>query len=276
MSAHTAATPQGNEGSDLSNKVNEWINTEGYGLEFRTHSALLANGLRSSMGFYVTVDGGPPSEIDVIADKATEFDGKAGSYAFVRLLCECKYSDSHPWILFSTGNSGFSPLDWISIPKSEDMLAFFANRRHLSKQFFAAPYFTARMPIGHNIVPAFRQPKDRDDAYKALKKVAIAAWHLAESESAKKVRYSSIVIPCIVVDAKMFLATFDASRSCMTAEPLMFGRVRWQGSGRLTYIDVVSAQSLGPYASMMSQSFNTMYKTMAQGLQIKASASADD
>ncbi len=92
---------------NLEQRVEKWINTEGYPLEFRTARALRQAGFRVRQGYYTRDDSNEtPREIDVYASTDLRIDDLL---LRVSLVIECKYVFEKPWIIFTSSSSRIAP-----------------------------------------------------------------------------------------------------------------------------------------------------------------------
>src|SRR5262249_22948658 len=98
---------------DLHARVDEWLQNQGFPLEFRTARALSVEGrLRAVQGTYVR---DPITyqlrEVDVVASIHLE---ATDVICRVSVVAECKWSRKKPWILFTSPNAGLSREEGIS------------------------------------------------------------------------------------------------------------------------------------------------------------------
>jgi hypothetical protein len=89
------------QGKPLVEKVRDWLQSEGYPLEFRTAHAFRAEGFYPRQGVYVReTKTSPPREIDVLAELKFESEHKVDFQ--INLVVECKWTRDKPWVVFTT------------------------------------------------------------------------------------------------------------------------------------------------------------------------------
>ncbi len=88
------------ESDNLHDKLREWLNSEGYPLEFATANTFRRCGFATRQGSYVRdQESENPREIDVTASiHASDGDSLIRIYHVI----ECKWSQDKPWIVFTS------------------------------------------------------------------------------------------------------------------------------------------------------------------------------
>ena len=102
MCSEESQTPE--DGSvNLHSKVIEWLNREGYPIEFAAASIFRRYKFRVFQGYYVRdIDSDAAREIDILASKtASSRDYLVRAYHVV----ECKWSQDKPWVIFTSANA---------------------------------------------------------------------------------------------------------------------------------------------------------------------------
>jgi hypothetical protein len=242
------------EKQELEN-VAEWLEKEGYRLEYLAHSAFQGTGLHAEMSYHVNTPEGKPREIDVMA---SDFSNHPSSgLTEVKVLCECKYSKEKPWVLLISDLKSDLSRDWRALPKS-------ANTRihgpdHLRVPLEQCWHFTPGHPLAHNLVQAFRKD-NRDQAFNSLQKIANAAWDCAEAPARASAASTLhvVVIPCLIVQAKLLLARYDGDVKLFTVTEVPYGRFLWSGCRSGTLVDVVHVSALPSYARIVKETMKTV------------------
>jgi hypothetical protein len=90
----------------LSEKVLDWLNTEGFPTEFKSATAFRHAGFFAKQGMHYRSSSDAPREIDVTATKTLR-DEKC----FVRceFVVECKWSKGKPWVVFTDESAQIGP-----------------------------------------------------------------------------------------------------------------------------------------------------------------------
>src|SRR4030042_4757253 len=186
-------------------KVEDWLENEGYRLEYVTHKALNDVCLSTVMSSYFESENGIQREIDVHASLMPDF--AIAKLTLVRLMCECKYSVDKPWILLQSGVPANLWCDWLSLPKSPDLHEASADIETYGRLLYGSWHFAREQYFAHNLVQAFRG-KNRDIAFDSLKKIANAAWDYVETPHRRGANAYLLAIPSIIVDAPLYWACF--------------------------------------------------------------------
>jgi hypothetical protein len=243
----------------LDAKVADWLEKQGYRLEYLTESAFRGAGLHAVLGEYVEdVAGQKPREIDVSVFRQLE---DAGQTIYARCICECKYSKKkQPWVLLHSGLYSAVLADWWALPKSPGLHSLSASIEAHGKELRKAWHFADGRSFAHTIVEAFRDD-NRDTAYDALCKITHAAWDKAEAPSRQGGRgelFHVLVLPCLVVDAPLYHARFDSAAGRFVVKETKFGRLSWSGCRNGTAVDVVHVDALPRYAAVVKETFEVL------------------
>jgi len=93
----TRGDDMSNEEKSIEVRLQEWLEKEGYPLEFRAAAAFRRAGFNVVRGWYVDGEpGGKRREIDLLA-----MDRAPGCQIGVDVVVECKWSGDKPWVVFS-------------------------------------------------------------------------------------------------------------------------------------------------------------------------------
>jgi hypothetical protein len=235
--------------------VKQWLMKQGYRLEYITYSAFKKVGLQAGVGSFAETIDGKRREIDAYAWSMSK--GRTAN-CYVRAICECKYSQEKPWVVMQIGLPADLQMDWDCLPKSPN-LASYSNRiiEHQSA-LGTSWHFSPLTFFGHNLVQAFRS-ENRDDAYDSTMKIAAAAWDLAETPSRRGGDQLVVVIPCIVVEAPLFQASFNDEAQSFEVKSISQARISWEGYREGTVIDVVQVSALDQYAAALRHTFKMVH-----------------
>jgi hypothetical protein len=227
---------------DLPRQIYNWLETEGYPLEFRIANMFLAAEVPAFQGEHVRDrHSGAVREIDVVAQWNVQSDDLLFRIAMV---VECKWSRDKPWVVFAQRHRGMAPsacinqtiasrlggaVMWMLASKKEVQdLAMF---RH-----FERPGFGGRKAFS----------KGEDHFYNALQSVISASVSLVQSGDAPA-RHSPatmpdfgvIALPVIVVDGELFKAFYDSDQDDVRLERADWVRMHWKGAEAYTMISTV-------------------------------------
>jgi hypothetical protein len=182
----------------------------------------------------------------------------------LRVLVECKYSKSKPWVLLY-GNSDPSWLmtDWMHAPRTRALQDMPKLNEEQVNELQQAFHFSEGIGLAHSIVQAHTDGEDkRDRAYDSLRKISDAAWEFLETSESTSTRLYGMAFPCLVVDGPLYAATFDPKTERVQARETNYGRLCWSGCRRGTTVDVVRADALEQYAEKLSESFSSIMRTL--------------
>jgi hypothetical protein len=234
-------------------KVNAWLANQGYHLEYKTYKAFRNANIPAQMSIFLESDG-KPREIDVIGEVH-----ERGTPSAVNVICECKYSaKNQPWVLLRSESRTSFPIEWHALPQTEVVKTLWAFTEKCQPDFEKTWHFARNAAFGQTLLEAMKDV-NADVAYGAVQKVANAAWEytskpfvLGEGDPKDENVYR-VVIPCIVVDSPLLMATFNHDKGEFESTQIPFGRLFWLGVNNGTIIDVVQKDSLTEYTKRLYQ-----------------------
>lgn len=248
---------------ELKQNIRNWINTQGFRLEYRTLQAFKNQGISARMSHYLSDSSGKPREIDVVAYSMC--DKPIQDRMLIRVICECKYSTKKPWLLMNSGLQADVHSDWSGLPKSpylDGMSKFLTGNEFELKDCW---HFSLKQPHAHTMVQALGK-NNVDQAYGALSKISELAWESVDPSTGPDGFFRLITIPCVVVDGPLFSVSYDAIKDDFSIEPVTFGRLAWAGCRSGTVVDIVHVDALNGYAQTVQATFETL-KTACRKLE---------
>lgn len=242
----------------LSERVADWLHTEGYPLEFATAAEFRKHGFHVRQGQHVRdKDSSVPREIDVLADQTHDLGG-----AFVRLhhVVECKYSHDKPWVVFTSVAGGISPAacvaQTIGSKAGEALLWAIAGDPAVhSLSHFAVP---ERPGFGGR--QAFA--KGQDLVYSALQSVTslstlvVRRYAEGHRRASQALAFAAVAFPVVVVDGELFESYLDPQTGDLVVKEANQLRLHWKGSEAWPLhatIDIVRFSALGQFAERRSK-----------------------
>ncbi len=245
--------------STLEERIVGWLAKQGYRLEYLTNKALKDAGLHSVLGGYVESSDSKAREIDV-----TAFLGIRDHDIVAKLLCECKYSVSHPWVLLASGLSSHLWADWTSTPQSRNLFPLAGSIiEQYAEKLQGCWHFSKGHYFAHSLVQALK-PDNRDPAFDSLQKIANAAWDYVETPERRGANPYLIAFPCIVVEAPLFFAWFNYDADCFAVQRVPYGRISWSGCRSGTVVDVVHVNSIADYAGAIKNTLECVVSVINQ------------
>ena len=247
----TRGDDMSNEEKSIEVRLQEWLEKEGYPLEFCAAAAFRRAGFNVVRGWYVDGEpGGKRREIDLLA-----MDRAPGCQMGVDVVVECKWSGDKPWVVFSCEDP-LPPALRTDLAIGTDMacscLVAAATMGEITKLDVFSPL--KRTVFGGR--QAFT--KGNDLFYEAItstvsKTCAIAdQFKQVEPEDLKSLLTNAmVVLPVIVIDARLFEVSCDSKTAEITSCEVSEARVAWQGSKEwpsCAFVDIVVAAHLDQYA----------------------------
>ncbi len=251
----------------LKDKVSDWLQSEGYPLEFSVAHTFHEHGFDANQGHYVRdEEGGAVREIDVVA-QGTQVE--RDSLVRVCNVVECKWSRDKPWVVFTSRNNKIAEsaciAQTISNKAGQAVLWAIAGDRELwLTQMFRSP-----TKAGFNGRQVFGQKNDL--FYQALQSVTQKSQLLVKKydrhRSAPEELLKSVVValPLIVVDGDLFEAYLDPAAGKLVVEEADHIRMHWRGSVSWPFhatVDIVRNAKLDDFAEVRRTETTLLIESM--------------
>lgn len=233
---------------DLLEKVEGWLNKQGFPLEFQVAQAFATGGFHTDQGAYVTDPiAGELREVDVIAWKEHQ---KSERRFRLSVLVECKWSIERPWVIFTSTRARPSPAASIAYlvgsSFAEAVLWYMAGDRNI--QQLQRDVLSTRFGFGGR--QALVEKQERELFYPAIQGVVAAATAHAHSlppnaSVTDVVRDLHVVIPMIVIEGRLFEAYLDGPE--LKVAEVTDTIVAWRGFGARSqpvFVRIVTAPQL--------------------------------
>lgn len=245
----------------LSSKVTDWLNQEGYPLEFKTASVFKKNSFNVWQGSYVRdEDEDTTREIDVVADISDYADAHMIRVSHV---VECKWTKEKPWIIF-TDYKSMAPSACIaqtmgSLLGDTCLWSIAGDKKLHSLDVF----FTPDKP-GFNGRQAFS--KGIDEVYSTLRSITSKTYSLVKEFDHKgrkrgtMPRHSLIAFPVIVIDGNLFEASYDTKKNDVILQKKERIRLHWRGSPTWPLHATIDVITVNHLESFCSKRANEIYK----------------
>lgn len=256
---------------ELLSKVEGWLDTEGYPLEFETAAAFRDAGFRVLQAEYTKpTPRWPRREVDVVAHMS-QFEDHLLRVEFV---VECKWSRDKPWVFFC-GGRGMAPAasaaQSIGSQLGETLLWKEAGNPSLeSLGLFAS---TGRSAFGGR--QAFS--KQTDVVFDAIRSVTSNCRALADAYDrdvdraiarARLPENGVAFFPVVVVDGRLFSA--QAGETGMAVEEVSTIRVHFRGAEDhrfpIATVDVVRADRLEQFVNERAADARELVRIMSTAL----------
>ena len=256
--------------SELSDKISDWLSTEGLVLEYNTMHGLQNIGLNAQLGTHIVSKEGKSREIDVSAIVGSSDSIMKQSPVSILVCCECKYSVDRPWVMMKSGQKLSTAEAWDCLPHSTATHELGEMLPKLPQRVESLWHFQPEAEYGHTILQAFLgnkkdgREKSRDYAFEALQKVANASWDwVLESERETPddevpPYFSLVAIPVLIIEGRLFEAWCPDGGTAFEVNEVPFGRLCWLGLGSGTLIDVVTSQGLPEWSARLKETIDSL------------------
>ncbi|WP_141591503.1 hypothetical protein [Myxococcus sp. AB056] len=244
--------PSPKKSGQIKEKIGEWLNSEGYPLEFKTARAFREAGFHIRQGMHARDNQGTAREIDVLAEYTLRTNP-----GFVRIshTIECKWSNDKPWVVFTSEDAqvassacinqtmanplgrailwclaGDTTLKNSSIFETPDRPGF-AGRQCFSKQDLFYNAMQSIITSSTTLMDNFNHPIHRRN-----KGFPDAAW---------------IILPCIVIEGELFEVFQAEGADGLEIQPADRIRIHWRGAearSHITHVDIIRASHLPTFA----------------------------
>jgi hypothetical protein len=154
-------------------------------------------------------------------------------------------------------------LDWLSIPKAPHLqeMSYRIKESGSHELLKGSWHFAQKQYLSHTIIQAFKK-NNRDDAFDSLQKISNASWDSAEAAERNAALVDIVVIPCLVVQAPLFLAYLDYDAGHFATTQVTYGRLSWSGCRSGTMIDVIHVSALSDYANAVKLTFGKVVELL--------------
>lgn len=237
-------------------KVEDWLEKEGYSLEFLTATAFEKQGFHVMQGEnFRDEEHGINREIDVTASVSLTFNGTQFKISHV---LECKWSKDKPWVIFCSKGSD-RPLSYcisqtIGSYLGEALLWDIATDETL---FDTSHFITPEVP-GFSGRQAFSSGKDL--FYSSMQNVTATANLKANYYNVDPVnqfleipKFAEIVLPVIVVNGTLYQAIYNEENKKIELEETNHIRLYWDGSDAhdiTSNVDVITSDFVDEFAKI--------------------------
>lgn len=252
----------------LDDKVKQWVEKEGYPLEFSTAHKFKKRRFSVEQSYFAKDKDGKAREVDVLATKNIPI---GRSFLRIKHVVECKWSKDKPWVLFKDekrfatsalaaqliSSSAGQAITWAAAGSEE-----FKDLDMFKEDGFS---FSGRQAFS----------KGNDLFYQAVQGVVSNCLNIAryydEYDFKPEDRMLAVItLPMIVVDGSLYEATYDSEGDELKLESITHTRLRWKGNeGRQlnTVIDVVTSDYLDTFLDNREKELEVLISCFAETLQ---------
>lgn len=225
----------------ITKTVEEWIQTQGYPLEFYVANSFRNAGFSIIQSLHVQdVDGNgsKPREIDVAATMQTPASPIPISISHV---VECKYTKSKPWVVFTSQGNSMDPSVYVKQciaaswgPKLLEIVAHDPDIKQLG-------IFSGVERSGFNVRQAHTNPGDLDMCYSSLQSVVTGAEGLSQyyTQLDTAQACAAVIFPVIVIDGSLFECYFSEFKNNLVIQEINYAQVHWRRAFMLRAITTV-------------------------------------
>lgn len=235
------------------NKLNEWLEKQGYPLEMKVAKELLKSGFHPlQSNYYKDPESEKSREIDVIGQIGYTY--KEYNIIF-QLIIECKNNISKPWITFSSETHGIGNREFLTHRPSSrigNKYLQFLSENNLASEM---EIFKRPQTFAYNVTQAFETDSDR--VYSALMSVSNATKYRKEkiNNDTKFAKHCEIYFPMIVLGGKLFDCYLDESNQSQIEE-IGHKTLLWKNStiGNVnTLVEIITFDSFKDRLSLINE-----------------------
>jgi hypothetical protein len=234
------------ESKNLTDKVKDWLQQQGYPLEFRTSFSFQSAGFDVFQGLYVRESKtNVVREIDVLARVRGQVDK---FYFDVSIIAECKWSRDKPWVVFTAPRTRMAPSACIAQSISSTLCDTAMYCLAANKYLHAFELFSSRERNGFGGRRVFSNDGEQDHFYSTVQSIVSKALNfVAEADEDRRPNKApdsgSVVFPLIVLEGELFEAFFSQDTKEVCVNPVDLVRLHWRGaedpSQWISTVDVV-------------------------------------
>jgi hypothetical protein len=269
----TDKQPQEGSAEPLAERVLDWLEKQGYPLEFRTARAFQDAGFGVRQGTHYRPEEGPPREIDVIGDVIAE---RGESFLRIAYYVECKYTKGRPWVVLSSRSASMAPSACIAQSQGNDLVRSLLWCLAGDRELHQLSLFSTPRVAGFGGQQAFND-KGKDQFYAAMQGAIDATQgrlRASEPRSDETIEeslgYGHLGLPLIVLDGDLFEASWDESQARMRVEARNHVRLHWQGASKWQMratVDVVTSQGLPEFLDTARDDVNFLVPKLFAGIE---------
>lgn len=275
-------TPEQN--SEINQRIEDWLSSEGYPLEYYTAGRFSFSRFNVTQGNYVRVqEENKPREIDVVADMVVE-----SGDIFVRVsnVIECKWSIDKPWIIFTTSfrgsmNTSAVIAQTIGSQVGDALLWMLCG----DKKIQDLSLFQSPKSPGFGGRQAFASKNDL--FYATMASLTSACVGMSNEYDGKRPsgkkplpRYGLITFPIVVIDGRLFEASYNSQAGRIETKEVSNVRCHWRGSPSWPLhatVDIVTRDGLPRFVEKRASDFRVLLPALAEAAgRIQAAHKASD
>lgn len=200
--------------SDLDDRVQQWLEKQGYPFELRVGAALRAAGWYVEHGLtYADPITDSARELDIVASLRVAPEESYESCTF-KMVIECKTSRDKPWVAFTAPRQSVPQLLQYVVtfdPMSREVLRIAAHRKVPLPELLKFG-----SDIGHGIVKAFADSSRGDPTapFSALRGVSTAAAVFGKQWASWALDWHTpdihVVVPVVLLDGVLYSYSLDS------------------------------------------------------------------
>lgn len=244
------------ETSDLLEKLNNWINTEGIPLEYYTSSVFIQNRFRVFQSDYVE-EKGATREVDVLAFK--DYESK-GSLIRICNVIECKWTKDKPWIVFTSPTAHIANSACIAQTLGSKVGSSLLWHIAGESELYNLSLFVSKKSSGFSGRQAFS--KDNDLFYNMVQSIINKTFLSVkeyDTSSQDPFKYIAIGFPIIVIDGLLFESHYINDN--IELSEVKFSKIHWRGSSNWKLhatVTIVTKDYLSTFVSTVAKEFDSV------------------
>lgn len=243
--------------SPLESQVRDWLLRQGYPLEMEVARQFQVAGAHVIQSeYYTDTQTGESREVDVVAWWQDNFDSIT---IRLNLTIECKSSKDKPWVLFGSHDGRLAGPARVSQRAASELAGLALRILGRQREIQDLPIFQLPEVPAYSLTQAMTTGKDI--CYGAISSVAAAVAAQAREPDHHigmlgNHNFINILIPVVVTDAKLFIATL-AEDSSVDIKHIDSGLLLWRNpivGKQHTIIHIQTNESLPAFIAMAKAS----------------------
>ncbi|GGF77332.1 hypothetical protein GCM10010912_23020 [Paenibacillus albidus] len=253
-------------GNGLKLKVQEWLEKEGYSLEFLTATAFEKQGFRVRQSEnYLDEKNNIHREVDVLASLIHKLDDE--TLFRITHVVECKWSKDKPWVVFCSNGSNLSPAACIAQSVSSKFGNTLLWLMAADRDIYGSSHFLTPNTPGFSGRQALANGKDL--FYSAMQNVTAASRlvgnYFDDSITKTPPDYAELVFPVVVVNGSLFQAVYNDECEKIELEETKHIRLHWDGSESSKFpssVDIITSDYIDEFVTIRRQEARLIFESM--------------
>jgi hypothetical protein len=249
---------------ELPNKIETWLETQGYNLEMYSSRIFRDNGFTVAQSvYYLDPDDTKPREIDLVCYYTKTIEDVSFHLTFV---IECKKSNDKPWLVFKSKRNFKKYLKYDDIEGTHNGLELLKQIKltRLGKRKTTIDFLEfENTQFGHGVTQAFTSGSDT--TYAATTTVLKATRYFVEKYKKTEVKLCSLYFPIVILDGRLFDIELqdDSKMGIKEVNESKLLQIR-SDLNKTNIIQIVTKDNLNEYCKKLKLHCDKFFKTYSK------------